>query len=84
MRIEEAKRNGRFQPKARPLITEEAVARFIDQVRGREPAYTNLMAMPPSVHRNYTGYSLDVQSEEARRKRLEKIIDRLNRNLKPM
>jgi len=42
------------------------------------------MAMPPSVKRAYTGYSLDTKSEEAGARRLEKIIDRLNRNLKPM
>lgn len=83
-KIEEAKRDGRFQPKARPQITDEAIARFIEQIRGHEPAYTNLMAMPPSVHRTYTGYSLDIKSEEARQRRLEKVIDRLNQNLKPM
>ncbi len=83
-KIEEAVRGGRFQPKARPQITEATIAQFIESVRGHEPAYTNLLAMPPSVHRTYTGYSLDVKSEQARRRRLEKIIDRLNQNLKPM
>ena len=37
-----------------------------------------------SVQRIYTGYSLDVKSEEARINRLDKIIGRLNQNLKPM
>jgi len=83
-KIEEAKREGHFQPKLRPEITQERMEQFIESVKGFEPAYTNLMAMSPSVRRAYTGYSLDTKSEEASAKRLEKIIDRLNNNLKPM
>ena len=83
-KIEEAKREGHYKPKQRPEVTEEHVRQFAERVKGFEPAYTNLMAMPPSVQRAYTGYALDTKSEEAGAKRLEKIIDRLNNNLKPM
>ena len=48
------------------------------------PAYTNLLAMSHSVQRTYTGFYLDDKSDKTRQARLEKIIDRLNRNLKPM
>lgn len=75
---------GIFQPKKRLEITPELIREFEEKVRGFEPAYTNLMAMSPSVRKNYTGFSLEPKSEETRQKRLEKIIDRLNRNLAPM
>jgi uncharacterized protein YdeI (YjbR/CyaY-like superfamily) len=83
-KIEKAKRDGYFKPKQRLEMTEEHVRQFIQKVEGFEPAYANLQAMPPSVQRVYTAYSLDTKSDEAGKKRLEKIIDRLNRNLKPM
>lgn len=83
-RVQADRQAGRFAPKARTQITPEAIAAFEAKIKGHEPAYTNLMAMPPSVHKTYTGYSLDVKSEAAAQKRLEKIIDRLNRNLPPM
>lgn len=83
-KIEEAKREGRFQPKARPQLTPEAIARFVEQVRGHEPAYTNLMKMPPSVHKSYTGYSLEPKSDAARARRMEQILERLDKGLKPM
>ena len=49
-----------------------------------KPAFTNLLAMSHSVQRTYTGFYLDAKSDKTRQTRLEKIIDRLNRNLKPM
>ena len=83
-KVEEAKKEGRFQPKQRPEITKELVQEFIEKIKGIEPAYTNFIAMPPSVKRTYTGYSLDTKSEEAGKRRLEKIVDRLNKNMRPM
>ena len=83
-KIEEAKREGHFNPKPRLEVTEEHVRQFIEKVKGFEPAHTHLMAMSPSVQRTYAAYSLDVQSEEAAQKRLGKIIDRLHQNLRPM
>ena len=49
-----------------------------------EPAYTNLVAMSQSIQRTYTAFYLDAKSEQTRHTRLQKIIDRLNNNLKPM
>lgn len=83
-KIDADKTAGRFQPKKRMEITPELIHEFEEKVRGHEPAYTNLMAMSPSVRKNYTGFSLEPKSEETRQKRLEKIIDRLNQNLAPM
>ena len=50
----------------------------------RRPAYTNLLAMSDSVQRTYTLFYLDAKSDKTRQTRMEKIIDRLNKNLKPM
>ncbi len=83
-KVEEAKREGRYQPKERLEITKEHVDEFAEKIKGFDAAYANFMAMSPSVQRTYTGYSLDTKSDEAAKRRLEKIVDRLNRNLKPM
>jgi uncharacterized protein YdeI (YjbR/CyaY-like superfamily) len=82
--IGEAIRGGRYRSRQRPAVTEEHIAVFIAKIKGTEPAYTNLMAMPPSVRRTYTAYPLDTKSEESAKARQEKITDRLNRNLKPV
>lgn len=40
--------------------------------------------MSDSVQRTYTLFYFDTKSDKTRLTRLEKIIDRLNKNLKPM
>lgn len=82
--IEQAKQNGMWDAPKRPVISGEQIEEFKALVAPHEPAYTNLLAMSPSVQRTYTGYYLDAKSEQTRKNRLEKIIDRLNQNLKPM
>ena len=82
--IENAKRNGSWDNAGRPVIEEEQIEMFREIIRPYEPAYSNLLAMSPSVQRTYTGFYLDARSDKTRQSRLEKIIDRLNRNLKPM
>lgn len=83
-KIEEAKKNGMWDaPKPEP-ITDNQVQMLVELLNGIEPAYTNFNSMSPSVRRNYTGLYFDAKSDDAKRRRLEKIIDRLNSNLKPM
>ena len=82
--IERAKENGLWDNAERVLIDDEQVEIFKEAIRPYEPAYTNLLAMSLSVQRTYTGFYLDAKSDKTRITRLEKIIDRLNRNLKPM
>lgn len=82
--IDKAKASGRFAARERPAFTEEQVESFLAQIRGTEPAYTNFLAMSPSVQRTYTAFYLDAKSPQSRQNRLDKIADRLNRNLKPM
>ena len=53
-------------------------------LEGHEPAWANFQAMPPSVQKIYTRAYLDAKTEAGREKRLAWMVDRLNRNLKPM
>jgi uncharacterized protein YdeI (YjbR/CyaY-like superfamily) len=82
--IEEAKRNGTFKPKDRPVVTQEMIEDLAMQLHDIEPACTNFTAMSPSVRRTYAALLHEGKTEETRHKTLAKIIDRLNRNLKPM
>ena len=84
IKIEEAKKNGMWDaPKPNP-ISEEQIQMFIELIKDTELAFTNFMAMSPSVRKNYTGLYFDAKSDDAKKRRLEKIIGRLNLNLKPM
>lgn len=84
IKIEEAKKNGAWDaPKPEP-ISEEQVQMFLELIKDTEPAFTNFISMSPSVRKNYTGLYFDAKSDDAKKRRLKKIIDRLILNLKPM
>jgi uncharacterized protein YdeI (YjbR/CyaY-like superfamily) len=82
--IERARKNGSWDNAKRIIIYDEQIQMFKQIIQPYEPAYSNLLAMSHSVQRTYTGFYLDAKSDKIRQTRLEKIIDRLNRNLKPM
>jgi uncharacterized protein YdeI (YjbR/CyaY-like superfamily) len=83
-KIEEAKKIGMWDaPKPEP-ITAEQVQMLAELIKDIEPAYTNFNYMSPSVRKNYAGLYFDAKSDDTKKRRLEKIIDRLNLNLKPM
>ena len=83
-KIEQAKKNGMWDlPKPEP-ITDKKVQMLAELIKDIEPAYANFNSMSPSVRRNYAGLYFDAKSDNAKKRRLEKIIDRLNLNLKPM
>jgi len=82
--VENARKNGSWDSAGRPLIDDNQIEMFREIIQPYEPAYANFLAMSPSVQRTYTGFYLDARSDKTRQTRLEKIIDRLNRNLKPM
>ena len=82
--VEIAKQNGMWDAPKRDPITEEQVKMFTDKLTGISPAYENFSKMPPSVQSTYIRRYLSFKSEEARRRDFEKIVDRLNQNLKPM
>ncbi|HPS74572.1 MAG TPA: hypothetical protein PLD52_09800 [Bacteroidales bacterium] len=82
--IECARKNGSWDNAKRTLIDDEQMQLFKEIVQSYEPAYTHLLAMSQSVLRTYTGFYLDAKSDKTRQARLVKIIERLDKNLKPM
>lgn len=83
-KVEEAKGIGTWDAPKAPPVTDEDAAIFSELLKGAEPAYSNFLAMSPSVKRMYTGLYRGAVSDEAKARRLEQIIERLNDNLKPM
>lgn len=82
--IERAKRNGQWDKDNRIVVDEAAIAAFTDLLAPHQIAHKNFLAMSPSIQKTYTGFYLDAKAEATRVRRLEKIVDRLNKNLKPM
>lgn len=83
-KIAEAKKNGQWDaPKSLP-VTDEQIAFVSDLLKGHEPAYTNFQAMSLSVKKTYTRAYNDAKTDAGREKRLSWMIERLNKNLKPM
>lgn len=82
--VEYAKKNGQWDASKCHTVSPEQIQEFLRMVEPFQPAYTHLLAMSPSVQRTYTGFYFEAKSEPTRQKRLEKIVDRLNNNLKPM
>jgi uncharacterized protein YdeI (YjbR/CyaY-like superfamily) len=82
--IVNARKYGLWDKAKRILIDDEQIQMFKEIIQPHEPAYTNLQAMSHSVQRTYTGFYFDAKTDKTRQARIEKIIDRLNRNLKPM
>jgi uncharacterized protein YdeI (YjbR/CyaY-like superfamily) len=82
--VEDAKKYGTWNTAKGDPITNEQVETFAKEKIGISPAYENFKQMSPSVQRTYTKRYLSFKSDVARQKDFEKIIDRLNKNLKPM
>lgn len=83
-KIEEAKRNGQWYAPGPGAVAEEQIARLSALLEGYEPACGNFRAMPMSVKKTYTRAYFDAKTDAGREKRLAWMVDRLNRNLKPM
>lgn len=83
-KIEEAKKNGQWDKPKALSITDDHIAQISDLLKDYEPAYTNFQAMSPSVRKTYTRAYLDAKTEAGQAKRLAWMVDRLNKNLKPM
>lgn len=84
MKIEEAKKNGQWDKSNYQLITDEQIVVLSDLLKEHKLAYTNFQLMSPSVKKTYTRAYFDAKTDDGRIKRLLWIIDRLNKNLKPM
>lgn len=83
-KIEEAKKNGRWDAPKPPAVTEEQIARLSALLEGCEPACANFQAMPPSVRKTYARAYFDAKTDAGRERRIAWIVDRLNKNLRPM
>ncbi len=83
-KIVEAKQNGQWNaPKAVP-ITDEQIAELSCILQAFETAYSNFQAMSLSVKKTYAKAYLDAKTEQGREKRIAWMVERLNKNLKPM
>lgn len=83
-KIEEAKKNGQWDKPKAPPVTDEQITVLADLLKEHEPAYTNFQAMSPSVQKTYTRAYFDAKTDDGRANRLSWMIERLNKNLKPM
>lgn len=83
-KMAQAKENGQWCKPKPPPATEEQTAALCALLQEYEPAYTNFMAMSPSVKKTYTRAYFDAKTDAGRASRLAWMVDRLNRNLKPM
>lgn len=83
-KIEEAQKNGQWYAPKPPAVTEEQIARLSALLEGYEPAFTNFQAMSPSVKKTYARAYLDAKTDAGRERRIAWMVDRLNKNLKPM
>ena len=83
-KIEEAKKNGQWNAPKPMEITEEQIAHLSALLEGYEPAFTNFGAMSLSVKKTYTRAYFDAKTDAGREKRMARMVDRLNKNLKPL
>ena len=83
-KIEEAKENGQWDAPDPMAVTEDQIVSVLELLKEYEPAYTNFQAMSLSVKKTYTRAYFDAKTEAGREKRIAWMVDRLNKNLKPM
>lgn len=80
----EAKKNGQWDKPKAPPVTDEQIAFLSELLKEYEPAYTNFLAMSPSVKKTYTRAYYDAKTDSGRAGRIAWMVERLNQNLKPM
>lgn len=83
-KVEEAKKNGQWDAPKPGAVTEEQIACVSAVLEKYEPAFTNWKAMSPSVKKTYTRAYFDAKTDVGREKRIAWMVERLNKNLKPM
>lgn len=83
-KIEEAKSNGQWNAQKSMVITDEHIFELSTILKKYELAYMNFQSMPPSVKKTYAKAYFDAKTDDGRKKRIAWMVDRLNKNLKPM
>jgi uncharacterized protein YdeI (YjbR/CyaY-like superfamily) len=82
--VKNAVKNGQWDAARSEQPTDEHIELLTEKLRGISPAFENFCAMSPSVRKTYARRFLSFKSEEARERDFERIVDRLNKNMKPM
>lgn len=83
-KIQEAKNNGQWDAPKPAAITDEQIAHLSHLLEEYEPAFSNFQNMSLSVKKTYTRAYFDAKTDAGREKRIVWMVDRLNKNLKPM
>lgn len=83
-KINEAKSNGQWNTQKSIEITDEHISKISTILKEYEPAFTNFISMSPSVKKTYAKAYFDAKTDDGRKKRIAWMVDRLNKNLKPM
>jgi uncharacterized protein YdeI (YjbR/CyaY-like superfamily) len=83
-KIDEAKTDGTWDAPAPQPSSEDFISLLENALKSNEIAYANFMKMAPSARKGYAMHYSTAKSEETRSKRLLEIMDRLEKNLKPM
>ncbi|MDE6722770.1 MAG: YdeI/OmpD-associated family protein [Eubacterium sp.] len=83
-KIDEAKENGQWDAPKPSAITDEQIACLSQLLEEHEPAFSNFQAMSLSVKKTYTRAYFDAKTDVGRENRMAWMVDRLNKNLKPM
>lgn len=83
-KIAEAKQNGQWAAIDPMTFGDEQIAVLDAILQEYEPAHTNFQAMSLSVKKTYTRAYFDAKTEAGKAKRIAWLVNRLNKNLKPM
>lgn len=84
-KIAEAKANGQWNQATEPMaISTEDISKVAELLKISELAYQNFVGMPLSVQKTYTRAYLDAKTDGGRQNRLKWMLERLEKNLKPM
>lgn len=83
-KIEDARKNGQWDAPNAPAVTAEQISSLSALLKEYETAYTNFAAMSLSVKKTYARAYFDAKTDAGRAKRLLWMVERLNKNLKPM
>lgn len=65
-------------------VTEKQINEVVELLKKSQLAYTNFLNMSLSVQKTYTRAYFDAKTDAGRAKRLTWMLERLEKNLKPM
>lgn len=81
--VETAKQNGMWDASPSGAITDEQIEAFIVKLSSFSTAQENFIKMSRSAKAAYVRRNLSFKKEETRQRDFQKIVDMLNKNLKP-